>query len=160
MEKIGGERKIWLCPSHSFPIAASLSSAPARTTCQRLGKAQTGAGSRSSFPGTRRLDWGTRQPCRCAGAAWSARLCLGSEVTATIQDALVARLAGIPTWAEEMSLRGKDPRQSLLSLWIHLPPLPYPDSERDTHTKTFDTLLIYSRFLPLSQWATSCRTPE
>lgn len=96
----------------------------------------------------------------CAGAAGSARPCLGSGVTATIQDALVARLAGISTWAEEMSFRGKDPRRSLLSLWVHLPSLPYPDSERDTHTKTFDTLLIYSRFLPLSQWATSCRTPE
>lgn len=77
MEKIGGERKIWLCPSHIFPIATSLSSSAARTTCQRVWEkhcreeAPPGAESRSSFPGSRRLDGGTRQALR---VSWCRRV--------------------------------------------------------------------------------------
>ena len=37
---------------------------------------------------------------------------------------------------------------------------PASTQKRTRTQKTFATLLIYSRFLPLSQWATSCRTPE
>lgn len=39
-------------------------------------------------------------------------------------------------------------------------PSPVPTPKRTQTQKTFATLLIYSGFLPLSQWATSCRTPE
>lgn len=39
-------------------------------------------------------------------------------------------------------------------------PCPPSAQKRISTQKTFATLLIYSLFLPLSQWATSCRTPE
>lgn len=39
-------------------------------------------------------------------------------------------------------------------------PSPVPTPKRTQTQKTFATLLIYSGFLPLSQWSTSCRTPE
>lgn len=74
---------------------------------------------------------------------------------------LVSRQRGFPRGPRRCRSGGKDPRRSLLPLGVHPSPLPSPQPRKGhRHKKTFATLLIYSGFLPLSQWATSCRTPE
>lgn len=68
---------------------------------------------------------------------------------------------GLSTWAEALSLRWQRSKAEPSS--PRGPPIAPPQSQPrkgHRHKKTFATLLIYSGFLPLSQWATSCRTPE
>lgn len=91
---------------------------------------------------------------------WSAWL--GSRgVVETIQKTLASRQEGLSTWAEAMSFRWQGSKAEPSS--PRGPPTAPPQSQPrkgHRHKKTFATLLIYSGFLPLSQWATSCRTPE
>lgn len=123
---------------------------------------QLGAGARPSFLGTRRLGRGTRPapPVR-----WCPRVrpaLFGARgVAATIQKVLAARQAGLSTWAETMLFRWQGSKAEPSSPPGPPTAPPHPPTQKRTRTqKTFATLLTYSRSLPLSQWATSCRTPE
>lgn len=152
LERAGAHHLLWCGSTRAGSLPPPL----------RGDQEQPGPGARPSLEETRRPGGGTRlaPPGRWRPQGPPSRA-LRSGVAATVPKAPAARQAGLfPRGQRRRGSGGKDPRRSLLPLRVHPSPLPTPDPEKDTHTKTFATLLIYSRFLPLSQWATSCRTPE
>lgn len=171
-EKIGAERKIWLCSRHCAPAR---SGAPHLSRC--LGEAPgLAAHRRARRPGTagpgdsdlRRADEEAR-PGHASRLAPRGRWCprgppsrgVRTGVAATFRKALEARRAELSLRAE--ALRFGWQRSKAEPSSPPGPPTapPHPGPRKGHAHKNFcHTLLIYSRFLPLSQWATSCRTPE
>lgn len=169
-EKLGVERRIWLCPSHVFPTAVPTpvlppsppATASGRTT--RVGKPdqeQPGARSRPSFPQKRRLGLDTRPPASALVPAGSALRCSAHEGRRDPSGG-----PGCQTSGAFHVGRGNVTQVARIQGGAFIPSgstyLPStPSTQKRIRTqKTFATLLIYSRFLPLSEWATSCRTPE
>lgn len=149
---IGTEGKTWPCSRRCAPPAARSPRSPGARGLPSCAPSGTIAA-----PGLRAA--GRAAEARLGHASCPAQVCAGGWPRPFRRPRLPGERSP-PRGPGRRRSGGKDPRRSLLPLRVHPPPLPTPDPEKDTHTKTFATLLIYSRFLPLSQWATSCRTPE
>lgn len=165
---IGVELKIWLCPSHSFPIAAPPSGAPARPTCRDVRAKPAFCAGEQEQPGACTVPWdeqarlghashparalvpaGSTRPCSARQGRRDHSGCPGCQTSGAFHVGRgdVIQVASIQGGAFFPS--GSTHRSS-----------PSPTQKKTRTQKTLATLLIYSRFLPLSQWATSCRTPE
>lgn len=100
-------------------------------------------------PARARVPAGSARPCRTRGRRDGHSGCPGCQASGAFHVGRcgviqVARIQGGAFFPSGFTYR----------------PSPPSAQKRVSAQKTFATLLIYSRFLPLSQWATSCRTPE